>query len=98
KIGIPSCSPFPLDLETRFIVRVVSPGDDDFVRQKSSDRKSGRCNGDTRKSGGVRLIAIYGSRNRIVSSHSVVILGSCIETCNAVGSYIRASDRNLDKM
>src|SRR5205814_5791298 len=79
-----------LNLETCFIVSVVGPGETDRAGCDGGDRKSRWWGGKIGKRCGVFLTAICGSRNRIISSHSIVIFGVFTETCSTVESYIRA--------
>ena len=88
----------PLNLETCFIVSVVGPGETDRAGCDGGDRKSRWWGGKIGKRCGVFLTAICGNRNRIVSSHSIVISSVFAETCIAVGSCIGAGDVNFVKV
>src|SRR5438045_5967843 len=85
-LRIYACSTLlPLNLEACFIVSVIRPGETDCGGCDGGDRKSRWCGGKIGKRCGVFLTAICGSRNRIITSHSIVIFVSFTETCSAVG-------------
>src|SRR5262249_17940892 len=95
-LSICPCSSFlSLDLETCFVSRVISPGENDCVCVGGSDRKPRWRVGNVIKSCGILFIGISGGRNRVVRSHSIVIFSCFIETSIAVGSYIRTNGGNF---